>query len=79
MEFRFTLKGDPAEKLARARAAAASRGVTMTGDLAHGEFAGLITGSYEVAGGEITVFVTRKPMIATWPMIEEQLKIFLEG
>lgn len=79
MEFHFTLKGNPEEKLAGARAAAASRGVTMTGEATHGEFSGLITGSYDVAGEDITVFVTRKPMIASWTMIENQLRIFLEG
>ncbi|HKZ59979.1 MAG TPA: hypothetical protein VJ547_09070 [Candidatus Thermoplasmatota archaeon] len=79
MEFHFALKGNAEEKLAQAKAAAASRGVTMIGDAKQGEFGGLITGSYEVAGEDITVFVTRKPMIASWPMIEKQLRIFLEG
>lgn len=79
MEFHFALKGNAGDKLAQAKAAAASRGVTMVGDATRGEFGGLITGSYEVAGADITVFVTRKPMIASWAMIEKQLRIFLEG
>jgi len=79
MEFHFAMKGNPEEKLAKAKAAAASRGVTMSGDAIHGEFTGPITGSYDVAGEDITVFVTRKPMIASWQMIENQLRIFLEG
>lgn len=79
MEFHFTLKGDPEAKLKQAQAAAASRGVKMTGDARAGEFSGLITGSYEVAGEDFAVFVTRKPMLASWPMIENQLRLFLEG
>ncbi len=87
-KFEFTLGGNPAEKLARIKTAAAKNMVHFQGDLKRGTFSGgvslfgldmTIKGSYQVEGDRIVVTVLKKPPTMSWEQVEARLRGFVEG
>jgi hypothetical protein len=83
-KFKFKIEGGPEEKLQQVKIEAAKNGIAFQGNGVKGKFfgsfvIGRLIGSYKVEKGIITVSITEKPCIATWPMIEQQLRQFLEG
>ena len=84
MQYEIKMKGDPEEKLRKARKIAAEQGVTFVGDGTKGKFSGKILGgrligSYTVNDGILLVTITEKPFLTSWNMIEGQLKEFLRS
>ncbi len=75
--FRIPVRGDLEAKLSYAKRKAAEKSVTMAGDTRSGSFSGMISGTYSISGGIATVAISRKPFIASWDMIESQLREFL--
>ncbi len=75
--FRIPVHGDLEAKLRFAQQQAGKQGVTMSGNTQSGRFSGLISGTYEISGGVVTVTITAKPGIAAWAYIERQLRAFL--
>jgi hypothetical protein len=84
MQYQIKMSGDPAQKLRQAKVLAAERGVTFIGDGTKGKFSGRtlggrLNGFYQVEKGILTVTIIEKPMLATWNMIEIQLREFLRS
>lgn len=86
--FKFILRGDPVQKLAGIRSAAARNMVYFQGDLKRGTFSGGISllgvdmkikGSYRVEGDTILVTVSKKPSTMSWEQVETRLRGFVEG
>lgn len=75
--FQIPVRGDLEAKLRVARQKAASRAVTMSGDTQSGHFSGLVSGTYEISGGMVTMTITTKPAFVSWESIERQLRDFL--
>jgi hypothetical protein len=87
-KFEFALRGDPYEKLARIKTAAARNIVFFQGDLKSGTFSGgvslfgfdmTIKGSYRVEGEKIVITVSKKPSTMSWDQVESKLKGFVES
>ncbi len=75
--FSMPLNDDPAALVERARKLAEDRGVEFSGDVSSGHFAAKwVEGEYVIEGDNITVTVTRKPMVAPWSMVESKVKEF---
>jgi hypothetical protein len=89
MKFEYTLRGDPAQKLAMIRRRAAQKFVTFVGDLQKGTFSGglslpllgdlTVRGSYKIEGDKITVTVTKKPSSYLWNQVDAMLRGFIES
>ena len=89
VDFRYTLVGDPAERLATIKRRAAQRSVTFVGDLTRGTFSGdmplprigdmTVRGRYRINGDQITVMVSDKPESYSWNKVDEMLRDFIEG
>jgi len=84
----FTLGGNPSEKLASIKTAAAKNLVYFQGDLKNGTFSGgvslsgfdmTIKGGYRVEGEKIVVTVSKKPSTMSWEQVEARLRGFVEG
>lgn len=85
--FEFVLGGDPAEKLARIKSAAAKNMVYFRGDLNRGTFSGgvsllgvdmTIRGNYRMKGDKVVVTVSKKPSAMSWEQVEAELRRFVE-
>jgi hypothetical protein len=75
--FAFPLSQGPASVVSRARKAAAENGVHFDGDEQQGQFTGHgIEGSYTIRDAELTVQISRKPIIMPWSMIESSMRKF---
>ena len=73
----FPLSQSQDSVIARARKAAAEHGVRLDGDEQQGQFAGHgIEGSYHICDTELTVQISRKPIIMPWSMIESSMRKF---
>ena len=89
VDFKYTLVGDPAERLATIRRRAAQKSVTFEGDLSRGTFSGemplpkigdmTVRGRYRIKGDKITVAVSDKPESYSWNKVDEMLRDFIEG
>ena len=84
MQYQIKMSGDPVEKVKQAKKIAAEQGVTFVGDGAKGKFSGRIMGgrligTYTVDKGTLVVTITEKPLLASWKMVEGQLKEFLKS
>ena len=89
MDFRYTLVGDPAERLAKIKQKAAEKSVTFVGDLSGGTFSGempsatigdtTLRGRYRINGDRITVAVSYKPESYSWNKVDAMLRDFIEG
>jgi hypothetical protein len=89
VDFRYTLVGDPAERLATIKRRAAQKSVTFVGDLSSGTFSGdmplpaigdmTVRGRYRIKGDQITVAVSDKPESYSWNKVDEMLRDFIEG
>jgi len=89
MRFEYTLRGDPATKLAQIKQKASRKLVHFEGDLKQGKFSGgvslpligdmTIKGSYKIVGDKITVTVSKKPSSYTWGQVDSMLKGFIES
>ena len=89
VDFKYTLVGDPAEKLATIKRKAAQKFVTFVGDLSGGTFSGdmplptigdmTVRGSYRINGDQITVTVSDKPESYSWGKVDLMLRDFIEG
>ena len=84
MQYQIKMSGDPVEKVEQAKRIAAEQGVTFVGDGTKGKFFGRIMGgrligTYSVDKGSLMVSITEKPLLASWNMIEGQLKEFLKS
>lgn len=75
--FAFPLSQEPDLVVAKARKAAAENGVRFDGDHQQGQFAGHgIEGFYSIGEAELTVQISRKPIIMPWSMIESSMRKF---
>ena len=84
MQYQIKMSGDPEEKVKQAKKIAAEQGITFVGDGTKGKFSGRIMGgrligTYAVDNGILMVTITEKPLLASWKMIEGQLKEFLKS
>jgi hypothetical protein len=89
VKFEYTLRGDPAQKLAIIKQRAAQKFITFVGDLQKGTFSGglslpligdmTVRGSYKIVGDTITVTVTKKPNSYTWSQVDAMLRGFIES
>jgi hypothetical protein len=68
----------PADQLVtRAQAGAEKNGVDFKGDASSGSFSGKgIEGSYQIDGEQLTIDITKKPMVMPWALIETTVKKF---
>ena len=84
-KFVIELNGEPSEKLAMIKAAAAKKYVSFEGDVNEGYFSGgtafglLIRGTYSIKGSIIKINVIQKPTSYTWKDVELDLKEFIES
>ncbi|MEW5774204.1 MAG: hypothetical protein AB1916_11850 [Thermodesulfobacteriota bacterium] len=75
--FAAPLARDPEALVAAAREQARAAGALFEGDAAAGRFAARgVEGTYEVAGGQVRVTVTRMPAFAPWSLVEGELRKF---
>jgi hypothetical protein len=89
VDFRYTLVGDPAEKLEAIKRKAAQKSVIFVGDLSGGTFSGdmplpiigdmTVRGRYRISGDQITVTVSDKPESYSWDKVDMMLRDFIEG
>ncbi|HEY3419452.1 MAG TPA: hypothetical protein VGK23_02780 [Methanomassiliicoccales archaeon] len=84
MQYQIKLLGNPEEKLKQAKRIAAENGISFIGDGTKGKFSGKIMGgrligTYIVNDGILLIRITEKPLLASWGMIESQLKEFLRS
>ncbi len=84
-KFVIELNGEPSEKLAMIKAAAAKKYVSFEGDVNEGYFSGgtaiglLIRGTYSIKGSIIKINVLQKPTSYTWEDVELELRKFIES
>lgn len=79
--FSFDVPGDPAAALAKAQAAVKEGGGTFSGDATGGTFSGPtpvgdVKGTYQVAGGHVTIEITEKPFLAPKALVESKIRGF---
>lgn len=75
--FDFQLSHDPFMVIEKARKAAAGNGVKFEGDEHQGRFSGHgIEGLYAIEGVQLTIQISRKPIIMPWSMIESSMSKF---
>lgn len=89
VDFKYTLVGDPAERLATIKRKAAQKSVTFVGDLSEGTFSGdmplpiigdmTVRGRYRINGDQIIVTVYDKPESYSWDKVDVMLRDFIEG
>ena len=77
--YTFQIFSNPEEKFGQVQQLARDKGVTLSGDSTRARFSGLVTGSYSRSGSTVTVTITDKPFIVSWPKIESMLRDFLES
>ena len=71
------VQGDPEQWLAKAKKAAAEKGVALRGDAGSGTFAGKgFEGSYRLSGGTLALRIDKKPFFLPWGMVKEGLRGF---
>jgi hypothetical protein len=75
--FQVPLKGDPDALASRAEQLARQVDAEFTGDGKAGCFAaGGVEGQYEVQGENVTVTISKKPLVAPWWLVEEKVRSF---
>lgn len=77
-QFNIPFSGDAESLLRRAKQEIEKSGGTFGGDASRGEFQaktpiGSIQGSYEIAGQEIALTITKKPLLLSCNRIEKEL------
>jgi hypothetical protein len=84
-KFVIELNGEPSEKLAVIKAAAAKKYVSFEGDVNEGYFSGgtafglLVRGTYSIKGSIIKINVLQKPSSYSWEDVELELREFIEA
>jgi hypothetical protein len=81
-QFSFSFSGSSEALTGRARHAIEDGGGTFAGDVSGGNFKartgiGSIQGSYEIAGQQIILTITKKPLLLTCSRIEKELTSML--
>ena len=89
MDFKYTLVGDPAERLEIIKRRAAEKSVTFVGDLDGGTFSGdmplptvgdvTLRGRYRINGDQIIVAVSDKPESYSWNRVDAIFRDVIEG
>lgn len=75
--FRYTVAGDPAGYIDRAKRVAADNGAQFVGDESSGTFSGRgVEGRYAVDGEDVVITIDKKPMIAPWGAVEAAMGRF---
>lgn len=78
--FEIKLQRPASDIIADAKATAQRKGVKFEGDTEKGEFSGMgLGGSYSIVGDILSVQVTSKPMLLSWPMIESAVRGYFSG
>jgi hypothetical protein len=84
-KFVIELNGEPSDKLAKIKIAAAEKYVSFEGDINEGYFSGgnaiclLIRGTYSIKGSIIKINFLQKPTSYTWDDVELELRKFIEA
>jgi len=79
--FTVTVTGDMTETLEKIRSAVKNMGGSFTGDETSGTIVsqtpvGQIEGDYSISGGDITITITKRPMMVPCGMIETKMREF---
>ena len=82
--FRFRLAGSSNPLICKGKSELEKHGVTVKGDDNSGNFkgkllVGKIVGSYKMDNDYINITVIKKPVFATWGIIESQITNFIDG
>jgi hypothetical protein len=74
----FLSDGSFSHILERARTEARKRGVILTGDDYQGRFTNNsnVVGNYQVRGDRVVITVAKKPLLAPWSVVEQQIREF---
>lgn len=66
------------ELVARGQRIAKERGATFEGTESAGRFQGKgVTGSYAIAGQDVTITIEKKPKLVPWTVVESGIKRFV--
>jgi hypothetical protein len=81
-QFTISFTGDPESLTTRAKQAIEKSGGTFTGNLSQGEFRaktaiGSIQGSYHLDGQQISIVITKKPMLLSCGRIQKELNLVI--
>jgi hypothetical protein len=75
--FSVKLSREPSQVVAEFKTAAAQNNFNFAGDESQGRFSGKgIEGHYDINGDALTVTIEKKPLMATWALVESKLKGF---
>lgn len=78
--FEIRLKRPAADIIADAKKTALRKGIHFDGDNRLGHFSGLgLDGHYTIEGDNLSVQVTKKPMLLSWSMIETAVKDYFSS
>ncbi|HEY5812434.1 MAG TPA: hypothetical protein VIT23_07260 [Terrimicrobiaceae bacterium] len=68
--------GSFCQVLERARSEAQKRGIILTGDDYEGRFTNNsnVVGNYQVHGDRVVITVAKKPMLAPWSVVDQQIR-----
>jgi hypothetical protein len=70
---------EPSSLLARARKAARENEANLVGDERSGRFLhAMVRGEYRMVGQTVTVTITDKHWLVPWPVVESQLRTFVQ-
>lgn len=73
--FTLSLSSGPSEVIPKVKSLILERGGTFTGDSSSGSFSGSgVVGTYEVAGTDVTVTITKKPLLAPIKLVESKIR-----
>ena len=81
--FTITVAGDMTETLEKIRTTVTSMGGSFSGDGTSGSIAsqtpvGQVEGDYSISGNEITITITKKPIMVPCGMIETKMREFFQ-
>ena len=77
--FKFNIESNPAEIINKVKLKIEKEGGSFTGNESEGNFnlptpVGAIEGNYSVSNNELTIDITKKPMMLPCSMIESELE-----
>jgi hypothetical protein len=77
----FLSDGSFSHILERARTEAQKRGVILTGDDYQGRFTNNsnVVGNYQVRGDRVVITVAKKPLLAPWSLVDQQIREFFSA
>lgn len=75
--FHVRLKTDPELVISKAKVAASKNGVLLDGSAEVGQFTGHgIVGQYRISDNNLSIEISKKPMIMPWSLIESTIRKF---